>query len=271
MKVIFTDLDGTLLDHTTYSWDAARPALDCLDRNKVPLIIVTSKTRVEVEFLRAQLPNHDPFVVENGGAAYVPTDYFPFSPPGAVHNYHYDVLEWGTKYAELVTDLSEVSRQSQCRVHAFHDMTTAEIASACDLPLEQAEMARMREYDEPFHVLDQEHLGQLLAGIEAKGLRWTKGGRFWHITGANDKAVAVSKLIELYTKAFGKVETIGLGDAENDAPFLNIVDFPVLVRGPAPEKLQAAVPRGVLTDQKGPAGWNEAVLSLISSSASNHK
>lgn len=36
MYLVFTDLDGTLLDHDTYSWEAARPALDRLKRQQVP-------------------------------------------------------------------------------------------------------------------------------------------------------------------------------------------------------------------------------------------
>ena len=34
--VLFSDLDGTLLDHESYSFDAARPALDRLRREDVP-------------------------------------------------------------------------------------------------------------------------------------------------------------------------------------------------------------------------------------------
>ena len=32
--LVFTDMDGTLLDHHTYSFDAAKPALNALDEKK---------------------------------------------------------------------------------------------------------------------------------------------------------------------------------------------------------------------------------------------
>src|SRR2546423_300740 len=70
--VVFTDLDGTLLDAETYRYDAARQGLDRLREHAIPLIICTSKTRAEVEPLRNELGNTDPFIVENGGALYVP-------------------------------------------------------------------------------------------------------------------------------------------------------------------------------------------------------
>ena len=53
--MVFTDLDGTLLDHDTYRWDEAEPALTlCASRN-VPVILVSSKTRAEMNALRARL------------------------------------------------------------------------------------------------------------------------------------------------------------------------------------------------------------------------
>ena len=64
--IIFTDLDGTLLDHTTYSFDAAIPMLDYIKVNKIPLIIVTSKTKDEVLRIQKLLDMKGPFIVENG-------------------------------------------------------------------------------------------------------------------------------------------------------------------------------------------------------------
>ena len=76
--IVFSDLDGTLLDGDDYSHDQALPALRLLRRRNIPLVLCTSKTRAEVEFHRRRLANRDPFVVENGGAVYVPEGYFPF-------------------------------------------------------------------------------------------------------------------------------------------------------------------------------------------------
>jgi mannosyl-3-phosphoglycerate phosphatase len=99
--VVFTDLDGTLLDHATYFFEPARPALDALAEAGIPVVLCTSKTRAETGRWRAALGNADPFIVENGGAAFVPADYFG---PGAGYDKReggYGVLEFGRPYAEL--------------------------------------------------------------------------------------------------------------------------------------------------------------------------
>ncbi len=262
-QVVFTDLDGTLLERETYSWEAARSAIEQLGKRGVPWIVVTSKTRGEVEWWRKRMGNSHPFVVENGAAAFVPSGYFPFPVPTAKQRDNYEVLEWGTGYGELVSALQTASRRSRCRVRGFHEMGAAEVSCSCNLPLEQAALAKRREYDEPFRVLDLSRATQLLEAIENRGLRWTRGGRFYHITGANDKAVAVTALQRLYERAYGPVETIGLGDAANDTAFLNVVDVPVLIRSRGSHYLKAVVPRGIITKQSGPAGWNEMLSQLI--------
>jgi mannosyl-3-phosphoglycerate phosphatase len=53
--LIFTDLDGTLLEQATYSFEAALPALQALRERNIPLIICTSKTRAEIEWFRSKL------------------------------------------------------------------------------------------------------------------------------------------------------------------------------------------------------------------------
>ena len=62
--LVFTDLDGTLLDHHTYRFDEAAEMLEYLKARDIPLIIVTSKTRPEVLKLQQKLGIRAPFIVE---------------------------------------------------------------------------------------------------------------------------------------------------------------------------------------------------------------
>ncbi len=262
MDLIFTDLDGTLLDHDTYDWRAAIPALEHLRRKGIPWIPVTSKTRAEVEVLRRRWGHRHPFIVENGGAAFIPRGYFGEAVAGSRQRDGYEVLEWGTAYGRLVAELEVAAEKSRCRVLGFQGMTPDVVASECGMRLEDAERAKMREYDEPFVVLDEGKEEALASAIESRGLCWTRGGRFWHILGANDKAVAAEALMALFRPQWPELRTIGLGDGLNDVAFLRRMDHAVLIRSPRVEGLKGHVPRGIVTAEPGPAGWNEAVLAL---------
>jgi len=138
----------------------------------------------------------------------------------------------------------------------------AELALRSLLPIQQAELAKRREYDEPFEILSSGSY-RLLEAIERRGLKWTRGDRFYHIMGSNDKASAVARLVELYRKAHGEILTIGVGDGWNDVRFLSSVDVPVLVRSRFDTAIKRAEPRCRVTDAPGPHGWNNAVLDLL--------
>lgn len=267
-KIVVTDLDGTLLDHDTYSWEPARPALDRLRAGNIPCIFVTSKTRAEVEHWRRETGNTHPFIVENGGALVVPQDYFPAPLPGGrvrgdMTREGATTIEWGTAYEALVDALQQAAAQTNCRVRGFSEMSVAEVASACALPEEQARLARMREYDEPFLVLDPARGAALRARIEAQGLRWTSGGRFEHITGDNDKGRAVRALLDIYRRTQGDVVSVGLGDSLNDTPLLKSVTLPVIMPSPQCAEILHLVPNAAVADRPGPEGWNRAILVLL--------
>lgn len=246
--LVFSDMDGTILDHDTYSFEAALPALARLRELRIPVIFATSKTRVETEHWRHAMNTPHPFIVENGGAAYIPA------------NDGYEVRVWGTPYAQLVDALQRASIASGCPVRGFASMTQAEIATACGLPLEMAAMAANREYDEPFEVLVTSRAEGLVKAITDEGLRVTRGGRFWHITGANDKGIAVQAVQRLYAEPR---RTIGLGDGLNDVPLLLACDVAVIIRSTQSDAIQQQVAHGTITKSRGPAGWNEAILSLF--------
>ncbi|UCH52084.1 MAG: HAD hydrolase family protein, partial [Chloroflexota bacterium] len=62
--VIFSDLDGTLLDRATYSYDKALPTVDYLRERGIPIVFCSAKTRVEQEVYRRELKVFHPFIVE---------------------------------------------------------------------------------------------------------------------------------------------------------------------------------------------------------------
>jgi mannosyl-3-phosphoglycerate phosphatase len=262
MLIIFSDLDGTLLDPESYSFDGARPALALLKDMGIPLVLVSSKTRAEAEVWRERLDNHDPFIVENGGALYVPRTYFPFPLQAPAYRDGYAVIEFGSPYIELVETLRAASSESQCRVIGFNDMSIQEVSLRCGLSIDLALLAKQREYDEPFEILDP-RVEPLLRCIEGRKKQWTRGGRFYHILGANDKSHCVRLLTHFYQRAFGEVSTVGLGDSLNDARFLKAVDTPIILESAESARLLAKLPQARQTDLPGSEGWNRAIMEIL--------
>lgn len=262
--VVFTDLDGTLLDHATYSFDPARPALDALAAAEVPVVFCTSKTRAETERWRDALGNADPFIVENGGAAFVPEGYFGPDARYDKRDGGYGVLELGRPYAELRRALEAIRAATGLPLRGFGDMTVDEVAERCGFSLEDAALAALREYDEPFIGADRAALAAVVRQAASAGLQVVSGGRFHHLVGGSDKGRAVRALRGLFDRGGPAVRAIGLGDSPNDEPMLRAVDVPVLVRRPGGGHFKGLhVPGLVLAPYSGPEGWREAVLGIL--------
>lgn len=269
--VVFTDLDGTLLDADTYSWAAATPALEALRASGIPLILVSSKTRAEIEPLRRRLQHRDPFIVENGAAVFVPQGLFAFPLERVRTKSPYDVIELGLPYYMLRDVLKQIEDAVETRLDGFGDLSVDDIMQLTGLSRTDATLAKMREYDEPYLLEGPSALiEEVCRQIVMRGLRWTKGGRLYHLTGDNDKGEAAELLLRSYRRQqqlgyqTNRVESIGIGDSINDAPLLAVVDHPILVQKPDGSfDPDVHLPQLIRAPGIGPVGWNAAILALL--------
>jgi mannosyl-3-phosphoglycerate phosphatase len=264
--LVFTDLDGSLIDHDTYDFEAARPALDQLRSRAIPVIICSSKTRAEIEVYRGRMGLDTPFITENGGAIVIPHRTLDLTGTVFVQKGPYDVVELGMPYAELCTVWEDIRQREDFRMRGFSEMTVEEIVTHSGLPLEEARLAAEREYSEPFIFSDTpDQLKHLEDLFRERGLRTTRGGRFYHLMGENDKGRAVRILSNIYsnTDADQTIRTVGLGDSDNDIPMLRHVDVPIVIRKKTGEWQRIPELDPVYSDKAGPEGWGEEILALL--------
>jgi mannosyl-3-phosphoglycerate phosphatase len=149
-QIIFTDLDGTLLDSETYSYEKSLTAINRLKESDIPIIFCSAKTRAEQEVYRRELGLSHPFIVENGSAIFIPRAYFSF--PFDYHKAVDDLLaiELAIPYSRVKKLLAKIRKEHDFRFRGLGDMSAAEVAEITGLNIEFAKLAKHREYDEPF-------------------------------------------------------------------------------------------------------------------------
>ena len=262
--LVFTDLDGTLLDHETYSFESALPAINALKEKNIPLIFCTSKTRAEIEMIKSQVHSIHPFISENGGAIFIPKNYFSHKFPFTREVSYYLKIELGTSYTEIRVAFNQMRAFLPREIKGFGDLSSQEVAHLCGFSLDLAELAKKREYDEPF-ILKDEASKEVIQEIASRlNLKITRGGRFYHLTGQNDKGKAASVLRDIYREQFESLKTIALGDSLNDLPMLKVVDYPILVQKPDRSyDPSVKVDNLILSSSNGPSGWRDALLKLL--------
>lgn len=264
--IIFTDLDGTLLDHASYSWKEAVPALEQCKRLKVPVILVSSKTRAEMEVLRNAIGLSYPFISENGGGLFFPVAEGEKAPSGATLVEDVWRFSLGTPYAQLVASFRAIREELGWKLRGFSDMTPEDIARLTGLDPEDSRRAAAREYDEPFLLEEEEGLDVELLYVAAgrRGLQVSLGGRFYHLQGKNDKGEAVKMVTTWYRQTHPSVFTAAFGDSPNDFSMLKQVDCPVLIRSANRYPgMEEDLPGLRISRDRGPKGWNAMVLDLL--------
>jgi len=264
--IIFTDLDGTLLDHYTYSFEKATESLALAKQNKIPVVICTSKTQAEIEVYRERMGNEDPFISENGGAIIIPKGYFTSvldkEDP-------YTIIELGTPYNIIINTLATIKKSTRAIIKGFSDLTPEEISIATGIDISSAKLAKKRFYSEPIIIEgDKRTIDDVKEMILSSGLNFMEGGRFHHVfSSTTDKGKAVKMLINIYKGNLNdSIKTIGLGDSLIDLPMLATVDIPILVKkvsGNYDKRIQ--LPNLIYADGIGPEGWNKAILKILKS------
>lgn len=264
--VLFTDLDGTLIDHNTYSADGAREALRLLTEREVPVIFCSSKTFAEQIFLQKQLSLRQPFIVENGSAVAVPNGYFVSKPiiflkPCEVAD---DYELFCLAHAAAAAIRAELAHFQN--IKGFSDASDAELSDATGLTGEALGRARERQFTETLlTALDAEQVVFLEKNLAEKGLSLSRGGRFYTVQSKQaDKGKAVQWLTDVFRKNLHTAPlTAAVGDSPNDEPMLAAVDFPFLVQKPGGFWTKMEMPGLKKIEGVGPVGFSATVRMLL--------
>jgi len=261
--IIFTDLDGTLLDSQTYDFAPALPALERIHSLQIPLILVSSKTRVEIEILRKKLSLDSPFISENGGGIFFPRTFTLPKDIAWERIGGYKTILTGRPIKEVLGRITELKKEFEFK--GFSEMSGKEIAAITDLELEEAMLASRREFDEPIVLENSGDDGEIFCKKATElGLECVAGGRFIHLYIGGNKGRAVEMALNIYRQLRGPVFSIALGDSPNDIPMLEVADKAVVMLQKGGVSINGLVhPDLIRADGGGPKVWNRVVLDIL--------
>lgn len=249
---VFTDLDGTLLEHESYSMEPALGALQRLQDLNVPLYFNTSKTSAEIVMLQQRLGLSCSYVCENGGALYE-------IDPGSEK---WSKKEFGPPQSRWLAPLHELREREKLSFIGFSDWTARELAEITGLSVDEAAAAKQRDYSEPIQwrgsTANRSVLDQFL---EQHELQLQEGGRFFSVQGHFTKQTAMGWLQQ---RDRNSCITVALGDSPNDQAMLEAATVAVIIRSAKSSRMDISGPRTVIrTSRPGPTGWSEAMNQIL--------
>tara|TARA_R110002124_G_scaffold109399_1_gene262203 strand:+ start:344 stop:1261 length:918 start_codon:yes stop_codon:yes gene_type:complete len=269
--LIFTDIDGTLLDHFDYSFSDAIEVIEALNERHIPIIANTSKTFAEMAKLQQTIGFNSPFISENGAVVYIPIGYFDQQPEGTFTEGYYWVKEFCKPRQYWLELLNQHAQAFNDDFIGFSSLSVEALCELTDLSPDNAKLALIRHYAEP--VLWQGNEANKQAFIELMtrvGANTLQGGRFLHVGGDSDKGKAMNWLADVYSKQYNApVTTIALGDSGNDNAMLEAADLAIQIKSPVhPFPILTTPKQSIKSNECGPKGWAECIKqTLLSSSA----
>jgi mannosyl-3-phosphoglycerate phosphatase len=252
--VVFSDVDAVLLDSHLPPFAAAASVLRRLLLEDVSLVLCSSRTRAEIEFIQQKLGLNAPFICENGGAAFIPGGYFDFDIPSARELAGYQAVEFGRTQIDIVQTLHRTAERLRTEIVGFSAMSIEEVARECHLPLLQARLAKLREYGERFRALDPSPAvrSRLFKALQAARLRCVDGYRYDYVGAPVDNRLGVRLLDSLYRRESAAVMTIGVTDALREENLVRLVDHPIMVSD-----------EDVASGSIGVADWADAIVDAV--------
>ena len=265
--LIFTDLDGTFLDHHTYSFEAAKSTLDKCLRDGHFVMPATSKTFAEVRDFQADSGLNHPFIFENGAAVAVPkhlADESMFSNECIDDFFIHAFIPKKNQWTDLIDKHKSLfSDQYQL----FSAMSLEEIQQHTGLDSHKAMLSLQRWFGEPIlWTGDQEQKQAFIEHFSELGANFLQGGRFLHMSGDSNKGRALGWTTDFFRSTFPlqSFSNIALGDSGNDIDMLESADFAVVIKSDS-HSFPTVHKKNYLyySESTGPEGWAEVINKLL--------
>ncbi len=265
--LIFTDLDGTLLDHENYSYGNNKKIITSIINNENDVIFNTSKTFSEsINLLKKLNLTNMPFSTENGALLYFPKNRFKKIKNSSDYgkywkiriaklsskNWHQFLLKKQKKFNFLIAqDLSSKILKKYTNLNNTSKMLNRE---ASQIILWEDSLVKLKKFKKELNSKKQQ--GVLI-----------QGSRFMQVSSVCNKRIAKKLISHIYDNQFYGTyskNTIALGDSKNDIDMLNSASYSCIIKNPSGSfpRLRSNKKNIIKSSKFAPDGWSQALYKL---------
>ena len=254
--LLFTDLDGTLLNKKTFEFKAALKLIkNCISKG-INIIPNSSKTDLELDEICENLEIPKVYISENGSFIYG-LNFLSENLNKKVHLSRNKAVIF-----KNFSDNINIKLQKKCLI--LENETLQNQIEILGLPHNKISKAMNRKFSMPFIFLgNKEEEVELKNNVKKHGLNIQFGGRVFSLGDEVSKGNAMMRFISLLSNETKKnYVSICVGDNENDFDMLDKSDYPCLVKN-GPLKNINFKNQCVFSKTEAPDGWVEVVNKTL--------
>jgi len=255
--IIFTDLDGSLLDKDTFEFHEIEDYFRDLVSKGIKIIPNSSKTKAELSNFNIQYNLNLSFIAENGSSIHglnlihenLPNNIFLSRTVDEIYKiYNQNVTD---NLKEKITFILNLKSNEQQEIFG--------------LSLEKMNLAIKRDHSIPIQFNGTEiEKNEFIKIINNSGLTIQTGGRIMNICDNVNKSKAMSKTMELINKEIdNEIITIGVGDNQNDIDMLKQSDYACLVKNDKFDSSLVDIDNLIKSTEPSPRGWADVIKTAI--------
>ena len=258
--LVFSDIDGTFMDHKSYSYSILKKYILLL-RNRCQLIFNSSKTFEEINELNKTLKIFSPFIVENGACIFFPENYdqISFDKNFFKHSNYFGYKLTKKNSQSLITEINHLKKKY--KFSFFSEISDFKLKKITNLDIKKLKKSRMRMFSNPlFWEDDESKKDQFEKEINGLGYEISFGGRFFHLSDSYNKGKAVKeflKMVNFKNKIIYK--TISVGDSNNDLSMLEQTDYSCIIKSSKKKLLLNKKNNNYYSKKFAPEGWKESL------------
>tara|TARA_B100000963_G_scaffold350871_1_gene361706 strand:- start:512 stop:1339 length:828 start_codon:yes stop_codon:yes gene_type:complete len=265
--LIFSDLDGTFLDHRSYSFGNLKIFINKIKQGNT-IVFNTSKTFSEILKINKQLELKSPFIVENGACIFFPQSYKDNLDINKDYFKYHGYLGYSLANHNLQKIVTRVSPlQKKYKFRFYSELSDQKISEITNLRMDDIKRSKKRLFSNPIFWDDSfNKIAKFKSEIVSLNNHFKvfQGGRFIHILENYDKGIALKKYLEIIKPSMDvECTTVSLGDSENDICMLESTDYSCIVKGEGKKISLTKTNKIYFSKTKAPLGWQESLENVF--------
>ena len=170
---------------------------------QIPCVWMSGWTRAQLDEPRRRLEQNDPYIGENGCGVYLPEDYFHLKGSHTIRLGRYTCIPVAKPQPAAAEALEELSSDLDVAVVPLRKLSQRELSQNTGLPEKEAELIRLRDFDELFFFAgaSETDIERFRTEANRRGLALQNAGQFWSLSCGANLAKCVRELGGLYDRA----------------------------------------------------------------------